>query len=61
VLYQTQDPGSRAYASAGLPGAAWWVAGSASGAPHTADVELDVVDALYSNNGLWPAVFYADT
>jgi len=61
VLYQTQDPGSRAYASAGLPGAAWWVAGSASGAPHTADVELDEVDALYSNNGLWPAVFYADT
>ena len=29
--YGTQDPGSRAYASAGLPGAEWWVACSASG------------------------------
>src|SRR5690554_2086555 len=34
--YQNQDPGSRAYASAGLPGADWWVAGSANGAPQPA-------------------------
>lgn len=52
-----QDPGSRAYASAGLPGAAWWAAGSADGAPETARVELDDVAALYTQNGLWPAVF----
>ena len=54
---QKQDPGSRAYASAGLPGAGWWVADSASGAPHSAGVELGDVDALYTENGLWPAVF----
>jgi len=55
--YQRQDPGTRAYASAGLPGAEWWVAGRACGAPHSADVELGNVDALYTENGLWPAVF----
>jgi hypothetical protein len=55
--YERQDPGSRAYASAGLPGAEWWVAASAGGAPHSAEVELDEVDALYAENGLWPAVF----
>jgi hypothetical protein len=31
--YEPQDPGSRAYASAGLPGAAWWVADRATGGP----------------------------
>lgn len=55
--YENQDPGSRAYASAGLPGADWWVAGSASGAPQFADVELDAVDDLYTENDLWSAVF----
>jgi hypothetical protein len=55
--YARQDPGSRAYASAGLPGAEWWVGGSAGDAPHRADVELDEVAALYGENGLWPAVF----
>jgi hypothetical protein len=59
--YSNPDPGSRAYASAGLPGAGWWIAGSASGAPHNADVELDDVHALYTGNGLWPAVFGSDT
>lgn len=57
--YVKQDPGSRAYASAGLPGAEWWVAGSASGAPHSADVELDDVVALYTENGLWSSAFGA--
>ena len=57
AAYVKQDPGSRAYASAGLPGAEWWVAGRASGAPHSADVELDDVDALYTENDLWPAAF----
>jgi hypothetical protein len=55
--YAKQDPGSRAYASAGLPGADWWVADSACGDPQNADVELDDVDALYTENNLWPAVF----
>jgi hypothetical protein len=59
--YSKQDPGSRAYASAGLPGAGWWVAGGASGAPQNADVELDDVNALYAENDLWSAVFDSNT
>jgi hypothetical protein len=59
--YETQDPGSRAYASAGLPGATCWVADSACTAPHNADVELDDIDALYTENGLWSAVFGSNT
>jgi hypothetical protein len=57
TTYQEQPPGSRAWASAGLPGADWWVAGSANGAPDVADVDLDEVEALYTENGLWSAVF----
>ena len=49
--YAVQEPGSRAYASAGLSGAEWWVAGSPD------DAELDVVDALYTDNDLWSSVF----
>ncbi|HEX4018668.1 MAG TPA: hypothetical protein VHX15_18160 [Frankiaceae bacterium] len=52
--YEPQNPGSRVYASAGLPGAEWWVAG-AVGPPETAVVELDVVAALYTDNDLWNA------
>lgn len=59
--YENQDPGSRAYASAGLPGAEWWVADGASGDPQGADVELTEVDALYAENGLWSAVFDSST
>jgi hypothetical protein len=59
--YEKQDPGSRAYASAGLPGAEWWVADSACGVPQSADVELDDVDALYTENDLWSAVFDSNT
>lgn len=59
--YEKQDPGSRAYASAGLPGAEWWVADSADGAPPSTDVELDEVDALYAKNNLWSAVFDSST
>jgi hypothetical protein len=42
------EPGTRAYASAGLPGAEWWVAGLVAGRPESADVELAEVDRLYS-------------
>lgn len=59
--YERQDPGSRAYASAGLPGSEWWVADRADGAPHRADVELDDVHALYAANGLWSSVFESNT
>ncbi len=59
--YEKQDPGSRAYACAGLPGAEWWVADCASGAPHSADVELDDVDALYTETDLWSKVFDSNT
>jgi len=55
--YEPQEPGSRAYASAGLPGADWWVAGRVSAVPDTAEVELDAVDALYTEHDLWSAAF----
>jgi hypothetical protein len=48
--YQKQVPGSRAYASAGLPGAKWWVVGGT-------DVELAEVAALYTEHNLWPTAF----
>jgi hypothetical protein len=51
--YRRQKPGSRVYASAGLPGADWWVACHVSVSPADADVELDAVYALYEENGLW--------
>lgn len=54
--YQTQTPGSRAFATAGLPGAEWWVSDGASSA-RSPNVELDDVHALYSENNLWSTVF----
>ena len=59
--YKRQDPGARAYASAGLPGADWWVADGACGDPHSADVELNDVAALYTEHDLWSAVFDSTT
>lgn len=53
--YEPRSPGSRAYASAGLPGADWWVTGPATPTPEHAEVDLDAVEALYTDNGLWPA------
>ncbi|MBE7190007.1 hypothetical protein [Jatrophihabitans endophyticus] len=47
-------PGTRHYLSAGLPGAEWWAAGPAVVGPD-ADVELDEVDRLYAEHGLWDA------
>ena len=45
-------PGSRAYASAGLPGADWWVAGPAVARAADAEVELDEVCAFFVEHGL---------
>ena len=42
--YQPAPPGTRAYLSAGLPGADWWVAGGAAARAEDADVELDEVE-----------------
>lgn len=39
-----RQPGTRAYLSAGLPGADWWVAGAAVAVAEDADVELDEVE-----------------
>jgi hypothetical protein len=44
--------GSRACASAGLPGAEWWVAGPAVDKAEDADVELDEVDTFFASHGL---------
>ena len=55
--YRPVEPGERAYASAGLPGAEWWVAGAVTKSPAGVDVEMQAVHALYTDNDLWPAVF----
>jgi hypothetical protein len=46
--------GTRAYLSAGLPGAGWWVAGVAVGNTEEADVELDEVARFCTEYDLWP-------
>ena len=45
-------PGSRAYLSAGLPGAQWWVAGTVVQKAEDADVELTEVEAFLAELGL---------
>jgi hypothetical protein len=50
---QRHDPGSRAYLSAGLPGAEWWVAGRAVDRAEDADVELIEVERFFTEHGLW--------
>jgi hypothetical protein len=46
-------PGTRAYLSAGLPGADWWVAGAVVAKAGDAEVELDEVERLYNEHDLW--------
>jgi hypothetical protein len=48
-----RPPGSRAYLSAGLPGADWWIAGAVAARAEDADVELDEVDRFYTEHDLW--------
>lgn len=55
--YVTQEPGSRAYVSAGLPGAEWWVACSASDGQGPAHIDLEEVRVLYTDNDLWARAF----
>jgi hypothetical protein len=50
---QRYDPGSRAYLSAGLPGAEWWVAGRAVDRAEDADVELIEVERFLTEHGPW--------
>lgn len=50
---RTYRPGSRAYLSAGLPGADWWVAGSAVDRAELADVDLDEVERFFTDLDLW--------
>jgi hypothetical protein len=55
--HRQREPGSRAYLSAGLPGADWWVAGPVVARPDEAQVELTEVRQLYTENGLWEDAF----
>ncbi|HEY1641302.1 MAG TPA: hypothetical protein VGG35_11490 [Streptosporangiaceae bacterium] len=48
------QPGTRAYASAGLPGADWWVAGPVVARAQDADVDLEEVSRFCTEHGLWP-------
>jgi hypothetical protein len=50
-------PGTRAYLSAGLPGAEWWVAGGVVARTENADVELGEVERLYTEHDLWSTAF----
>jgi hypothetical protein len=54
---QHYGPGSRAYLSAGLPGAPWWVAGQAADKAEDAEVELDEVERLYTEHDMWGSAF----
>lgn len=50
---QRYRPGTRAYLSAGLPGADWWVAGATVARARDAEVELDEVERFYTERNLW--------
>ena len=54
--YQSQPPGTRAYLSAGLPGADWWVASGVAPRAEDADVELDAVEQFYREHDLWSSL-----
>ena len=49
-------PGTRAYLSAGLPGADWWVAGPVVDQAENADVDLDEVERFFTSLGLWASL-----
>jgi hypothetical protein len=47
------QPGTRAYLSAGLPGADWWVAGGVAASAEDADVDLAEVEQFFTERDLW--------
>jgi hypothetical protein len=49
-------PGGRAYLSAGLPGAPWWVAGPVVDRAENAEVELEEVEKFFTTVGLWDEI-----
>ncbi len=59
VLAQARDPqrtyrlGSRAYLSAGLEGADWWVAGAAVCSAEDAEVDVEEVQRFLTAHALW--------
>jgi hypothetical protein len=53
---QQYSPGTRAYLSAGLPGAKWWVAGRAVDQAEDAEVELNEVERLYTEHNMWDSI-----
>lgn len=55
--HRRQEPASRAYASAGLPGADWWIAGPVVARPEDAAVDIDEVEVMFTANRLWTAAF----
>lgn len=54
---QRYEPGTRAYLSAGLPGADWWVAGRTADRAEDAEVELDEVERLFTEHSMWDSAF----
>jgi catechol 2,3-dioxygenase-like lactoylglutathione lyase family enzyme len=46
-------PGTRTYASAGLPGADWWAAGAVESRAEDAEVDLDEVRRFLTSHQLW--------
>jgi hypothetical protein len=58
---QHYDAGTRAYLSAGLPGAGWWVAGRTVDKAEDAEVELDEVERLYNEHGMWDSALLEET
>jgi hypothetical protein len=53
LAHQSPQPGTRAYLSAGLPGADWWVAGGAVASAEEADVDLAEVEQFFTERDLW--------
>jgi hypothetical protein len=45
---QQFQPGTRAYLSAGLPGADWWVDGPAATRAENADVDIAELESFYA-------------
>jgi hypothetical protein len=50
---RTYRPGNRAYLSAGLPGADWWVEGPCVDRSEAAEVDLEELQAFFTTHELW--------